>query len=178
MITMSAAQGSKLLDRFRMTAEDRDRFYEFLDAQPERDRVRYVFSGSKSSVWQKLGGGTSHVIGIFHPDRLVLSTRGMVRVGSEKRRVEYPIHEIDDIDVRSGPLFSSVTIRLRDGTTTKVGNVDNAVARPLAEFPTRGAAVFDRARGDLKLFNAMYYSYVLAGLPLPAHDEHHGRAAA
>jgi hypothetical protein len=165
---------AKLLDKFRMTAEDRKKFYEFLDKLPEADRVIYAFHGNKSSAWQKLGGGTSHLIGLFYADRLVLTTRGMVKVSEEKDHKEYPLAEIKDVAVHSGPLTSTVTLQLQDGSKTKFGNVSNAVAQPLTSFMSEGLAAFDRSHLDDKTFNEMFFSYVLAGSPLPEFLKRHG----
>jgi hypothetical protein len=169
---------TKFLDKFRMTPETKDGFYDFLDTIPEKDRVVYAFHGSKSSVWQKMGGGTSHMIGLFLADRLVMSNRGMVKVSTEKGHQVYPLSEIADIKVRPGPIYSSVEIQFRNGSKVKIVHVDHAVAQPLTQFMTDGLAAFDRSRLDMKTFNAMFLSYVLAGLPLPDSLKRGGKAVA
>ncbi|MEX1207933.1 MAG: hypothetical protein WEE36_04890 [Acidimicrobiia bacterium] len=149
-----------------LSADEAEWFYARLDAVPEAERPVYAFSGRKSSLWHKLGGGVSQVLVLFHPDRVVVSTRGMVNLKKEKARREHTVDELTEVQVVEGPLFSSVTLHFRDGTSVKVVDVDHAAAKPLHHYSTKGLGAFDRARLEPKTLTVFLLACML-GLPVP-----------
>ncbi len=130
----------------KLTPENTERFYAFLDGMPEADRPVYAFTGQRSGVWHQLGGGTAHMLVLFYKDRLVVSKRGMGSLKKEKARSDHPLSTIADVRVVNGPVFSSVQFRFADGTKTKIANVDHAAARPLERYMAQGLAAFDRTK--------------------------------
>lgn len=149
-----------------LTADEAEWFYSRLDALPETERPLYAFSGRKSSAWQKLGGGASQVLVLFHPDRVVLSTRGMASMKKEKARSEHAVGDLVDVQVTDGPMLSSVTLGFRDGTSVKVADVDHAAAKPLHRYMAQGLAAFDRATLEPKTATTFMLACLL-GLPVP-----------
>lgn len=121
--------------------------------------------GQKASLWQKLGGGTRHVIVLFFADHMVLSTRGSVRMKEAFREVR-PADDLAGIDVTSGPMMSSVTFRFVDGSTMKLANVGHAEVAPLRQLMSEGPSAFDRPRLGPEALTAFFYA-CNHGLPLP-----------
>ena len=149
----------------QLKPEDMELFLSHLDSLPEAERPIYGISGKKASLWEKLGGGTKRIIVLFYPDRLVISTRSMVGL-TEKARVERPLSDIDDVHVLAGPLMSSVALRFRDGSKTKLANVGHKEAEPLTRYMDEGVSVFARSRLDPEALTAFFYACNI-GLPLP-----------
>jgi hypothetical protein len=140
-------------------------FLSYLDAVPDKERPVYGISGDKSSLWQKMGGGTKHIIVLFFPDHVVFSTRSMV-TRKELSRRERPLSDITGVNVIAGPMMSGVAFRFNDGSKLKVANLMHKEAEPLTRFMSEGLAAFDRSRLDEESLSYFFYACNI-GLPLP-----------
>jgi hypothetical protein len=149
----------------RLSAEQRDQFFAYLDTLPEDERPLFAFMGRKSGLWHQLGGGTAQVIVFVYKDWLVFSTRGMASL-KEKRRVPRLITDVAEVKVLDGPIFSSVQVRFHDGSKTKIANVDHAPAARMEAFGREGLRAFERSRLDEAAVSSFWRTCRL-GLPLP-----------
>ena len=149
----------------RLSDEEIERFEAHLDSRPEQERPLYAISGRKSSLWEKLGGGTRRIIVLFYRDRVVISDRGMVST-KEKGHKERPIASLEGVKILSGPLFSSVALRFSDGLRTKLVNIRHQAADPVGMYEDTGLAAFDRARLTPEAKSDFFYACNVA-LDLP-----------
>lgn len=153
-------------DRTRGFTEDhRAKFFAHLDRLPAKDRPVFGFAAQKPSLWQRLGGGTTYLLVLFFPDHVVLSTRRMSS-NRESTHTTYLLGEIASISVTAGTLASRATIRLVDGKTIRLANVNHAVAAVLARFDAAGLAAFNRADLAPEAARAFFVACSRA-LPLP-----------
>ena len=148
----------------RLSDAELERFLSHLDTLPERDRPVYAISGRKSSLWEKMGGGTHQIIVIFYPDRVVISDRGTFST-KEKGRRHLPIEDLKDVKIVSGPLFSSVALRF-ESEKTKLVNVRHQAAEPVGGYESMGLAAFDRSRLTPEAISDFFYACNVA-LDLP-----------
>lgn len=148
-----------------LSDEHRSRFFAHLDRLPAKDRPVFGFPAQKPSLWQRLGGGTTYLLVLFFPDHVVFSTRKMAS-NRESGRTTHLLGEITSISVTGGTLASSATIRLVDGKTKRLANVNHAVADALARFDAHGLAAFNRAELAPDAVRAFFVA-CSRGLPLP-----------
>lgn len=162
---MAVKQDTKRLST-RLSEEQREQFFAYLDAKPEHERPVFAFMGRKSGLWHQMGGGTAQMLVAVYPHWIVFSTRGLASAKKEKGRVQKPLEELTEVKVLSGPLFASVQFRFKDGTKTKIANVNHAAANRMAEYQRNQLRAFERSRLDEKALSDFWFaSWWLFGNP-------------
>lgn len=146
----------------KLSDQERDQFFAYLDSLPEDERPIYAFLGRKSGLWHQLGGGTAQMLVLVYEDRMVISTRGMANAKKEKRRVEKAVSDVTEVHVITGPLFSSVQFKFNDGTKTKIANVGHGAGRAMESFGNHRLLGLDRDRLDRGSISEFWYACVMA----------------
>jgi predicted RNA-binding Zn-ribbon protein involved in translation (DUF1610 family) len=143
-----------------------EKFLSYLEQIPEDERPVFGVVGSKSSTWQKLGGGNEHDVVLFFRDRVAFTTLSMVKL-KVLNQWERALSDITDVRVVSGPRASSVAFQFSDNSKMKVAKIDNYAAKLLSRYMTDGLSAFDSTLQDPKLVTQFFFA-CNHGLPLPA----------